>query len=80
MRSPWYELPGLDFISENLVPWTIRDVRVFRYVLQPATIVPPEQLLQNGQNLRDYAGRIGVQLPDPYPLGAPPTVLGPPVP
>ena len=26
--APWYELPGLDFISENLIPWTIRDLRV----------------------------------------------------
>src|SRR5258708_618502 len=25
VRSPWYELPGLDFFSENVIPWTIRD-------------------------------------------------------
>src|SRR5262245_16980338 len=35
VKAPWYEWPGLDFISENLIPWTIRDVRVFRYQMSP---------------------------------------------
>jgi len=80
VRAPWYEFPGLDFISENLIPWTIRDVRYYRYALQPAPIVPPEVLLQRAQHLRDYGQTIGVQLIDQNPLGVPPTVLGPPTP
>src|SRR5262249_32019669 len=36
--APWYEYPGLDFISENLVPFTIRDRREFSYHLEPARI------------------------------------------
>ena len=63
VRSPWYELPGLDFFSENVIPWTIRDVRYFRYVLQPAQIRPPEQLLLEAQLLRDYGKTIGEPLP-----------------
>src|SRR3954470_21547928 len=35
IRAPWYEWPGLDFISENLIPFTIRDVRYIRPTLQP---------------------------------------------
>src|SRR5579864_2757476 len=33
IKAPWYEFPGLDFISENLVPWRIIDRRVFTYRL-----------------------------------------------
>src|SRR5262249_33363324 len=29
IKAPWYEYFPLDFISENLLPWTIRDVRHF---------------------------------------------------
>src|SRR5260370_14492133 len=32
--APWYEYFPLDFVSENLIPWTIRDHREFRYTLQ----------------------------------------------
>ena len=63
VRSPWYELPGFDFISENVIPWTIRDVRRFTYVLQPAQIRPPEQLLLEAQLLRDYGKTVGEPLP-----------------
>lgn len=81
VRAPWYEFPGLDFISENLVPWTIRDVRVFRYVMEPSRVRPPEDLLQEGERLREYGKTIGVPAPDLNPpVGAPPTVLGQPQP
>ena len=82
VAAPWYELPGLDFVSENLIPWTIRDVRYYRYVLQNAQVVPPEALLQQAQALRDYAATKGVPLPPNLnpPAGAPPQVLMPPVP
>jgi len=80
VRAPWYELPGLDFIAENLIPWTIRDVRVYRYVLQRQQDLPPEQLLNQAQGVRDYGRSIGVQPPDLYPApGSPPSVLMPPV-
>ena len=34
--TPWYEYPGLDFVSENLVPGEIRDERVVDYPAQAA--------------------------------------------
>jgi len=76
VRAPWYELPGLDFIAENLIPWTIRDVRYFRYTMQPAQVRPPEEVLQEAQRLRDYGQTIGTTTPAIIP---PPTVLGGPV-
>jgi hypothetical protein len=76
IRAPWYEWPGLDFISENLIPWTIRDVHRFHYVLPPNRDLPPEQLLQQGEQLRAYGQTIGTPLPEL----SPPTRLMPPVP
>jgi PEGA domain len=63
VRAPWYELPGLDFISENLIPWTIHDRRVFRYPLKPLQVMPPELLLQQAENLRIYGQGIGEPAP-----------------
>ena len=81
VRAPWYELPGLDFISENLIPWTIRDVRYFHYQLQPALVRPPEELLKDAQNLRSYGQTVGTPIPDLNPpIGAAPTVLQNPIP
>ena len=78
VRAPWYELPGLDFFAENVIPWTIRDVRYYRYVLNPAQVKSPEQLLLEGQLLREYGKTIGEPLPDFAPPVGAPTVLLPP--
>ena len=75
IRAPWYGMFGIDFISENLIPWTIRDVRYFRYVLQPMQVVPPDQLMQQAEALRGYGKTIGTPLPT-----SPQPVLMPPVP
>jgi hypothetical protein len=78
VRAPWNELPGLDFISENLLPWTIRDVRYFRYVLQPAQVRSPEQILDEAEMLRSFGKTVGEPSPfTPGPESAP-TVLLPP--
>jgi hypothetical protein len=80
VRSPWYELPGLDFISENLIPFTIRDVRYYTYVMPQRLIRPPDQTLGEGEALRSYGKTLGPQIPDLNPpVGAAPAVLGTPV-
>jgi hypothetical protein len=71
IAAPWYEYPGLDFIVENLIPWTVRDHREFRYDLQPIQVVPPEIVRDAAQHLRGEGKMIG----DPLPPG-----LGPPPP
>ena len=71
--TPWYEYPGLDFISENLVPGEIRDERVVEYQLQPQMVVPTEQLRERGENLRQGASGPPVAAPPAPPsYGAPP--------
>ena len=73
ISTPWYEYPGLDFISENLVPGEIRDERVVEYQLQPQMVVPTEQLRERGENLRQGASGPPVAAPPAPPsYGAPP--------
>ena len=71
IRAPWYEWLGLDFISENVVPWTIRDIRRFHYQLTPLQVVPPETVLQQGAILRERGKTIGTPLPG-IPVPVPP--------
>jgi hypothetical protein len=49
---PWYEVPPLDFISENVVPHKIQDYRTVSYNMVPQVIVPTEQLMSRAENLR----------------------------
>ena len=49
---PWYQIPPLDFVSENLVPGEIRDQRSYCYQLAPQVVVPTEQLLSRAEDLR----------------------------
>ncbi len=78
---PWYEYPVIEFFSENLWPWEIRDERVLDFQMIPQQIVPTERLLENAQALRDSAGT-GAIVPGVSPLeasfGTPPIVVPPP--
>jgi hypothetical protein len=50
--TPWYEIVPFDFVSENLVPGTIRDQRVLDYQLRPQMVVPTDQLQARAEELR----------------------------
>jgi len=50
--TPWYQIPPLDFVSENVVPGEIRDERVVTYELRPLQLLPRDQLLQKANGLR----------------------------
>ena len=69
--TPWYEIPPLDFFSENLWPGQLRDERVVDLQMQPQRIVPFEELRNNAQNLRASA-RQGYLTPmvNPNPIGS----------
>jgi hypothetical protein len=73
--APWYEYIGLDFFSENVVPWTIRDVRRFEYHLQPLQTPNENAIIQRGEELRQrgQAIRPAAAPPPPAPAaGTPP--------
>jgi hypothetical protein len=55
LNPPWYEIPPLDFLSENLVPRELRDERIVDVQLAPEEIVPQQILLDRAQALRDSA-------------------------
>jgi PEGA domain len=55
INPPWYEAPGLDFISETLWPWEIRDERIIDVQLVPETIEPTEVVLQRADQLRSQS-------------------------
>jgi hypothetical protein len=78
---PWYQLPVAEFVSENLVPREIRDERIVDVQLVPQEIVPPAQLRDRAQSLRDSAqtGAITPLLhlpPGTKPVHEPPPNLG----
>jgi hypothetical protein len=50
--TPWYQIPPLDFVSENLTPAKIRDNRTVTYDMAPQLVVPREQLLDRANQLR----------------------------
>jgi len=60
--APWYQIPPLDFASENLVPSEIQDYRTVTYNLSPQFIKPTDQLVAEAQQLR-AATQQGAVLP-----------------
>lgn len=61
---PWYQIPPLDFITETLWPWEIRDERVIDVTMVPDEIVPSEALEERAEQLRLQATqRIATPLP-----------------
>ena len=57
-----YEYFPLDFFSENILPWTLRDVRRFHYKLEPRRMVNTDELLKDADNLRNRG--ISIRPPD----------------
>ena len=49
--APWYQIPPLDFFSENLVPTKIRDNRTVIYNLAPQVIVPTRAAGRSRQSI-----------------------------
>ncbi len=62
--APWYQLPVIDFISENLWPVEIRDERFVEVQMAPLQVVPNEQLIGRANALRNNS-RLGLLTPMP---------------
>jgi len=59
INPPWYQYPGLDFISETLWPWEIRDERIIDVELVPQVLETTDQVLGRADQLRGQS-RAGV--------------------
>ena len=85
--APWYQIPPLDFVSENVIPRKIQDYRTVSFNMVPQVIVPSEQLLGRAEQLRRSTLQGNVlpasttSIPGVITPGAPvvssPTVTGP---
>lgn len=88
--TPLYDLPGIDFFSENVLPGQLRDTRTFTYQLTPLRVVPAAQLMSRAEELRRGAATgnlpggpappppLGVNWsPQPAPLTVAPATLPP---
>lgn len=52
IKTPWYEWFGLDFVSENLIPYTIRDEQQLNFQMVPQQVPQREQLASRAEELR----------------------------
>ncbi len=71
VKAPWYEWIFIDFVSENVIPWTIRDIHRFHYKMQLATVFPLDQVLQQGEPLRTKGKTLGEPEPPTIQRGQP---------
>ena len=55
VKTPWYLWPGVDFISENLVPGELRDQQICDERLEPDLVAAPEELFENAAQMRQEA-------------------------
>ena len=79
---PWYQYPPIDFVAENLITTKIRDNRTVTYDLAPQVIVPTQQLIDRGNQLRQETQQsavvqAGATIPVGPPPGAPVIMPGP---
>lgn len=80
--TPWYQMPPLDFFSDNFAMRKIRDNRTVSFNLQPQIMTPVEEIIRRGDELRarshaggvtPASGTIDYGLAPPLPAaGAPP--------
>ncbi|MDR1485924.1 MAG: PEGA domain-containing protein [Planctomycetaceae bacterium] len=80
VSTPWYELPGIDFVSEVLLPGKLTDHKFYEFDLEPERLVPNHELLSRAEELRYNAhssgtiqnsGNIKYPTPTPTPIPTP---------
>lgn len=56
INAPWYQWPGIDFISEVLVPVEIHDHQTLpTYAMEPVILPEPDELVQRADEMRARA-------------------------
>lgn len=75
---PWYEIFPLDFVTENLIPWEIRDERVVDLAMQPQASAPPDLVVARAEQVRLAAGSLPAAAPPPTVSPMPPVQPLPP--
>ena len=52
IRTPWYQIFPLDFITDNFLPFRMTNRHSFLYRMQPQVHVPEKDLLNRANSLR----------------------------
>lgn len=55
VKTPWYQVPPIDFFADVLWPGRIHDHRFARFTLVPWVAPEQEQVVQRAKELRDRA-------------------------
>lgn len=55
MRPPWYQVPPLDFVSDNFLPYKLTNRQEYSYSLNPELVHPTQEVLERGRQLRAEA-------------------------
>lgn len=55
LKAPWYQLPGIDFFTEILLPVEFHDRQTMEFTLEPAQPVDREKLIEDAGQFRDEA-------------------------
>jgi PEGA domain len=63
MNPPWYQIPPLDFVTDNLLIRELRDERIVDVQMVPQEIVPQARLLERANALRNGALTGQITLP-----------------
>jgi hypothetical protein len=65
LSAPWYEWPGVDFLSEALIPYHFRDIKCLHFQLAPLEPVRHDDVRRRAQELRDEGKTIQPHVPVP---------------
>lgn len=65
--TPWYQYPGIDFLAENLWPFTVRDVQQVHVDLERLEPMRNDDLRGASEALRGRASAIGSPVPKERP-------------
>ena len=58
VKSVWYDNYFTEIVTENLLPFTLRDEREFNYKMTPLTLPRTDEVLSRGESLRSQAQMI----------------------
>ena len=55
LRPPWYQVPPLDFVTDNFLPYTLTNRQTFCVALVKQELAKPQELLDRANSLRSEA-------------------------
>lgn len=54
-KKPWYQYPGIEFVSDNLMPVDVTDRHTLTYNMRPATAQRPDDIRSRADEFRSRA-------------------------